>query len=105
LKRLALRVLGDDTFFSLNCYDKPLYDVSFAVADSIYGLYANHGLLLLTGDMDLTTPGGLEIASDAKHVAFHAGRVGSRFMHTGEVLYNGGTQITICSNGACKSAS
>jgi hypothetical protein len=92
-------------FFSSNCYDKPLYDSSFAVADSIYGPYTKRGPLLLTGDMGLTAPGGLEIAVDGRHAAFHAGEVGSRFMYSAEISYDGGTQITICTNGGCKSAS
>jgi beta-xylosidase len=102
----SLARLGDKyfLFFSSNCYDKPLYDSSFAVADSIYGPYTKRGPLLLTGDMGLTAPGGLEMAADGKHAAFHAGPVGSRLMYTAEITYNGGTQITICSNGngGCK---
>jgi hypothetical protein len=103
----SLTVIGGKyyLFFSSNCYSTDLYDVSFAVADSIYGPYTKRGPMLLTGDFGLSAPGGADVTPDGEYIAFHAGPVGQRSMYTARIQYNGGTEITLCAQGACKSAS
>jgi Glycosyl hydrolases family 43 len=93
-------------FFSSNCFNSQWYDVSFAVSDrSIYGPYEKRGPLLTTDNSGLFAPGGLEVAADGRHVAFHAGQQGSRLMYWGDLEYHGGTQVRLCiSGGDCKEA-
>ena len=57
-------------FFSSNCYSTPLYDISYATADSIKGPYTKSAApLLVTGNFSLTSPGGA--SSDGKgHMVF-----------------------------------
>ncbi|KAJ3125784.1 hypothetical protein HK100_010602 [Physocladia obscura] len=49
-------------FFSSNCYSTPQYDISYAVATSVTGPYTKVGApnapLLITGDYNLSSPGG-----------------------------------------------
>jgi beta-xylosidase len=103
----SLAVIGGQyyLFFSSNCWNTDLYDVSFAVADSVSGPYTKRGPMLLTGDMGLSGPGGAGVSPDGNFIAFHAGPVGDRSMYTAQVQYNGGTEITLCTQSVCKSAS
>lgn len=60
-------------FFSSNCYSNPAYDVKFAWSQSLQGPYTRAPRpLLQTGDYGLRSPGGADISSDGKKMAFHA---------------------------------
>jgi hypothetical protein len=89
-------------FFSSNCYSDQWYDTSFAMADSVWGPYRKSKTPLLTTGVfgGLFAPGGLEIASDSRHVAFHAGPLGARFMYFGRVETRGSSfTLTVDSDG------
>ena len=59
-------------FFSSNCFTTPKYDVSFATAMNIYGLYTKSSRpLLVTSDADLTGPGGMDILKGGDLIVFH----------------------------------
>lgn len=93
-------------FFSSNCYSTTAYDVSFAVSGSVYGPFVKRGPLLVTSDWGLSAPGGAHVTADGRHMAFHAGAVGARYMYAVPVKGEGGTQIQICSsNDGCLDAS
>jgi beta-xylosidase len=93
-------------FFSSNCYSTPLYDTSFAVSNSITGPYTKRGPMILSGDLGgLVAPGGADVTPDGAFMAFHAGGVGSRFMHTARLSFDKGF-ITACTGaGYCRRAS
>ncbi|KAI4137119.1 MAG: hypothetical protein L6R39_007468, partial [Caloplaca ligustica] len=64
-------------FFSSNCYNTDLYDVSYATASAIGGPYTKSKKpLLRSGDGGgvLKSPGGLDVAGDAMRFVFHADR-------------------------------
>jgi beta-xylosidase len=69
-------------FFSSNCFNTPLYDVTWATAPSINGPWTKFGPLLVTGTNGLQAPGGASIASDGTHMVFHANFGGGRAMFT-----------------------
>jgi beta-xylosidase len=92
-------------FFSSNCFDRPLYDTSFAVSESISGPFTKRGPLLVTGDLGLSAPGGAAVTPDGGFMAFHAGPIGFRYMYTARIEQQGNTQITICTSAGCKTAS
>jgi hypothetical protein len=98
--------LGDKyfLFFSSNCFSGQFYDVSFAVADKLTGPYVKRGPLLVTGDLGLYAPGGMEVSEDGKHVVWHAGQLEKRYMYFGELSYGGGTTVKVCTGGVCKEA-
>lgn len=60
-------------FFSSNCYSTTLYDVSYATASSVTGPYTKStSPLLVTGDYDLTAPGGATSIVGGGEMVFHA---------------------------------
>ncbi len=69
-------------FFSSNCYSTTLYDVSYAMADSILGPFDKYGPLFVTGTAGLIAPGGASVAADGKHMVFHANNGNLRSMFT-----------------------
>lgn len=70
-------------FFSSNCFYTDLYDLSYAMADSIEGPYTKYGPLAVTGTAGLKAPGGASIAADGVHMVFHATNAqGGRSMYT-----------------------
>ena len=80
-------------FFSSNCFAGPLYDVSYAVANSITGPYVKTGMpFAVTGTAGLYAPGGLTVAADGKSVVFHASNG-----HGGRGMY--AASISIDKNG------
>lgn len=90
---------GDGTyilFFSSNCYNTDLYDVSYATAPRIEGPYTKSKKpLLRSGDGGgvLKSPGGADVAMDATRVVFHGDRekadAGVREMYVGELTVDG----------------
>jgi beta-xylosidase len=75
--------LGDGSYallYSSNCWNSENYDVRWARATSIGGPYTRMYKLLQTGVFDLHSPGGASIASDGKHMVFHANLNGGRAM-------------------------
>lgn len=87
----SLTKMDDGTyvlFFSSNCFATPLYDVSYATAKNIKGPYTKYGPLLVTGNMGLTAPGGLDIAINGFRAVFHGNYNGGRAMYT--ALIGGG---------------
>ncbi|KAF8590409.1 glycoside hydrolase family 43 protein [Ramaria rubella] len=60
-------------FFSSNCFNTDLYDISYATATSITGPYTKAAQpLLITGDDGLTAPGGADSIPDGSMIVFHA---------------------------------
>lgn len=92
-------------FFSSNCFTSTLYDISFAVSSSVYGPFTKRGPLLVSPELGLRGPGGASISKDGAYIVFHAGVVGARNMYAGKIDQQGGTQIQVCVNGGCKTAS
>jgi hypothetical protein len=91
-------------FFSSNCFSTPLYDISFAVADSVFGPYTKSPRpLLVTGDLGLHAPGGAEVTADGEFITFHAGTMPQRHMFTAKLTYQGGFSVSVCGNGGCQS--
>jgi beta-xylosidase len=66
--------------FSSNMYDTPWYDVSYATASNIAGLYPKVGApnapLLVSGDSSnvgpVSRPGGSDFSADGTKILFHA---------------------------------
>lgn len=89
-------------FFSSNCYNTDLYDVSYATASSITGPYTKSGKpLLVSGDGpngSLNSPGGADVAPDATRFVFHAdlnkGDASVREMYVGSMTVDG-TTVTV----------
>ncbi|KAK1760631.1 family 43 glycosyl hydrolase [Echria macrotheca] len=48
--------------YSNQCWDSPGYTVSYATSDTVGGHYVKRGVLLGTGDWELTAPGGATVA-------------------------------------------
>jgi hypothetical protein len=67
-------------FFSSNCWNTDLYDVTWSTAMNVRGPYSKYGPLFRTGDYGLNGPGGAGAASDGVHVAFHANIANGRGM-------------------------
>ncbi|KAK0708057.1 glycosyl hydrolase family 43 protein [Lasiosphaeris hirsuta] len=60
-------------FFSSNCYSTPQYDVSYATSRSLKGPYKKSSTpLLVTGDYNLTSPGGAQSVNGGGQMVFHA---------------------------------
>ncbi|EIW81936.1 glycoside hydrolase family 43 protein [Coniophora puteana RWD-64-598 SS2] len=82
-------------FFSSNCYNTDLYDVSYATASSVKGPYTKAGTpLLVTGNDGLTAPGGMTPTPDGSFAVFHATSNPSpltRPMWTAQLTWNGNT--------------
>ena len=80
-------------FFSSNCYNTDLYDISYATASSISGPYTKASSpLLVTGDYNLTAPGGATPRSDGAFMVFHATvnfNPLTRYMYTATTTWNG----------------
>ena len=90
-------------FFSSNCYNGDLYDVSYAT--SVNGIRNNGGEyqkssapLLLTGynNGKLFSPGGLDVGPGGVNVLFHADKVradaGVRQMWAGQIRVDVGAR-------------
>jgi hypothetical protein len=91
--RLTRGVRSYVLFFSSNCYNTDLYDISYATAPSISGPYTKASSpLLVTGDDGLTAPGGATPRLDGGFMVFHA-TVNSnpltRYMYTATATWNG----------------
>ncbi|KAF9236970.1 glycoside hydrolase family 43 protein [Melanogaster broomeanus] len=88
-------ILHEGTYvlsFSSNCYNTDLYDISYATAPSVSGPYTKAAApLLVTGDYNLTAPGGATSRPDGNFMVFHA-TVNSnpltRYMYTATVTWN-----------------
>lgn len=85
-------------FFSSNCYNTDLYDVSYATAKSVGGPYTKSKKpLLRSGDGAgvLKSPGGADVDMGLGKVVFHGDRkkgdAGVREMYVGEVTIQGTT--------------
>ncbi|KAH7910531.1 glycoside hydrolase family 43 protein [Hygrophoropsis aurantiaca] len=80
-------------FFSSNCYNTNLYDISYATASSISGPYTKApSPLLVTGDDGLTAPGGATPRSDGTFMVFHAtvdSNPLTRYLYTATMDWNG----------------
>ncbi|WPH04489.1 Hypothetical protein R9X50_00738000 [Acrodontium crateriforme] len=81
-------------FFSSNCFATPLYDSSYAIATDIKGPYTKYGPLFVTGDLGLTAPGGLSIATNGNHAIWHGDYKGSRAAYTA-LLALDGNRVTV----------
>ncbi|EGO03197.1 glycoside hydrolase family 43 protein [Serpula lacrymans var. lacrymans S7.3] len=82
-------------FFSSNCYNTNLYDISYATASSVSGPYTKASSpLLVTGDDGLTSPGGATPLPDGSFMVFHATTNSNpltRPMYTATMDWNGVT--------------
>jgi hypothetical protein len=78
-------------FFSSNCYNTNLYDVTWATAPSVTGPYTRFGPLFVSGQDGLMAPGGAAVASDGKHMVFHGNFNGGRAMYTTTIGGSGGS--------------
>jgi beta-xylosidase len=59
-------------FFSSNCWDTTFYDISYATSKSIKGPYTKSPKpLLVTGNFNLTSPGGATAAPGGGSMVFH----------------------------------
>jgi len=80
-------------FFSSNCYNTNLYDVSYATASSVNGPYTKASSpLLVTGDDSLTAPGGMTPIPDGSFAVFHATTNSdplTRPMYTAKLTWDG----------------
>lgn len=79
-------------FFSSNCYNSGLYDISYATATSIKGPYVKANALLLPGNSwGLVNPGGAQATDDGKSLVFHADCLtnGARCMYYRDINING----------------
>ncbi|KAL8993274.1 MAG: hypothetical protein Q9188_007373, partial [Gyalolechia gomerana] len=85
-------------FFSSNCFNTDLYDISYATASNIEGPYTKSKKpLLRSGDGGgvLKSPGGADVAMDATRVVFHGDRekgdASVREMYVGQLTVDGTT--------------
>ncbi|CAG8955928.1 hypothetical protein HYFRA_00008781 [Hymenoscyphus fraxineus] len=79
-------------FFSSNCFNSGLYDISYATATSIKGPYtkAAPALLLPGNSWGLVNPGGAQATDDGKGLVFHADCLtNSRCMHYRDIKIEG----------------
>lgn len=66
-------------FFSSNCYNTDLYDISYATASSISGPYTKAAApFKVTGDNGLTAPGGLDPKVDGSFAVSYFSAISSR---------------------------
>lgn len=78
-------------FFSSGCFSTDHYTVSYATSNSITGAFTRVAQpILKTGSYGLNAPGGASVASDNKHIVFHAGPFGARRLWTMEAELSGG---------------
>jgi Glycosyl hydrolases family 43 len=68
-------------FYSSNCYNSDNYSVSWAHATSVAGPYTRKYTVLNSGMFDLKSPGGASMASDGRHMVFHANHGQGRAMY------------------------
>lgn len=86
IKRGSLYIV----FFSSNCFNTPLYDISYATAPSITGSYAKaQAPLLVTGQFNLTAPGGADAVPGGDMIVFHANVPAGRGMFQASLTWNG----------------
>ncbi|KZP11424.1 glycoside hydrolase family 43 protein [Athelia psychrophila] len=82
-------------FFSSNCYNTDLYDISYATASSVTGPYTKAtGPFKVTGDNGLTAPGGFSSLPGGGLAVFHATTTAdplTRMMYTANVAWSGTT--------------
>ena len=89
-------------FFSSNCFSGPLYDTSYATANSIWGPYTKaEAPLFITGDgpssYPMAGPGGADVIKDGTRIVLHShldndmGFVGytPRGMYTAKLTFSG----------------
>ncbi|KAH7885587.1 glycoside hydrolase family 43 protein [Phlebopus sp. FC_14] len=79
--------------YSSHCYNTDQYNIAYATATSIAGPYTRASSpLLVTGDYNLTAPGGATSLPDGSFMVFHA-TVNStpltRYMYTATISWNG----------------
>jgi len=76
-------------FFSSNCFNTPLYDISYATASSVTGPYTKAAApLLVTGDDNLTSPGGADPNPNGSIMVFHANIPAGRGMFRGTLSWS-----------------
>ncbi|KAI6113486.1 glycoside hydrolase family 43 protein [Pisolithus croceorrhizus] len=79
--------------YSSNCYNTDLYDIAYATAPSVSGPYTRASSpLLVSGDDNLTGPGGATPTPDGSFMVFHATvnfNPLTRYMYTATILWNG----------------
>jgi len=86
IKRNGIYVVS----FSSNCFNTPLYDISYATATSVTGPYTKAAVpLLLTGQFGLTAPGGADLAPGGNSMVFHGNVPAGRGMYTAQLSWNG----------------
>ncbi|RMY66666.1 hypothetical protein D0863_08272 [Hortaea werneckii] len=79
-------------FFSNGCFTKSTYTVNYATATSITGPYNRAASpLFATGQNGLTSPGGMDVFRDGKHMLFHANSGNGRAMYNAVITINGKT--------------
>ncbi|KAI7188664.1 glycoside hydrolase family 43 protein [Hortaea werneckii] len=79
-------------FFSNGCFTKSAYTVNYATSTSITGPYTRAASpLFATGQNGLTTPGGMDVFRDGKHMLFHANSGSGRAMYNAVITINGKT--------------
>ncbi|KAI7220156.1 glycoside hydrolase family 43 protein [Hortaea werneckii] len=79
-------------FFSNGCFTKSAYTVNYATSTSITGPYTRAASpLFATGQNGLTTPGGMDVFRDGKHMLFHANSGSGRAMYNAIITINGKT--------------
>ncbi|RMZ09910.1 hypothetical protein D0862_03435 [Hortaea werneckii] len=79
-------------FFSNGCFTKSTYTVNYATATSITGPYTRAASpLFATGQNGLTSPGGMDVFRDGKHMLFHANSGNGRAMYNAVITINGKT--------------
>jgi beta-xylosidase len=75
--------------FSSNCWNTPLYDISWARAPKVTGPYQRQPLILKTGMSGLKAPGGASVSNDGTHMVFHADHPGGRAMFAATISQPG----------------
>lgn len=79
-------------FFSNGCFTKSTYTVNYATSTSITGPYTRAASpLFATGQNGLTSPGGMDVFRDGKHMLFHANSGSGRAMYNAIITINGKT--------------
>ncbi|KZP08096.1 glycoside hydrolase family 43 protein [Athelia psychrophila] len=82
-------------FFSSNCFNTNLYDISYATASSVTGPYTKSSTpFKVTGNNGLTAPGGLTALPGGGLAVFHATTDANpltRMMYTANVTWSGHT--------------
>lgn len=78
-------------FFSSGCYNTGTYNLNYATSKAITGPYTRaEEPLLVTGDYNLTAPGGASIDADGEHMVFHATTKKARPLFRARVSLSGG---------------